>query len=182
MRRAACDRAARRSALAGRGGRVRARPVRAALIVAAGIVLLGGRRRRCKPRRHGGRRPSRLPWPASMRSWGGSMTAFPARPRMFPRRSGTSCFRWRASAGCAAMSGSRLVGFEHAGSAPDALREVQDALERGGWRMTAAGQGLCATFSKDRRQPAAGRSCSACRCRKGRASSCSGPNTGRKVR
>lgn len=46
--------------------------------------------------------------------------------------------------------GSHLVGFEHAGSAPDALREVQDALERGGWRMTAAGQGLCATFSKDR--------------------------------
>lgn len=39
---AACggDRAARRSALAGRGGHVRARPVRAALIVAAGIVLL----------------------------------------------------------------------------------------------------------------------------------------------
>ena len=41
---AACggDRAARRSALAGRGGRVRARPVRAALIVAAGIVLFAG--------------------------------------------------------------------------------------------------------------------------------------------
>lgn len=50
--------------------------------------------------------------------------------------------------------GSHLVGFEHAGSAPDALREVQDALERGGWRATAAGQGLCATFSKD---------CGACR-------------------
>ena len=35
--------------------------------------------------------------------------------------------------------GSHLVGFEHAGSAPDALREVQDAFERGGWRTTAAG-------------------------------------------
>ena len=41
---AACggDRAPRRSARAGRGGCARARPVRAVLIVAAGIVLLAG--------------------------------------------------------------------------------------------------------------------------------------------
>ena len=45
-------------------------------------------------------------------------------------------------------AGSHLVGFDHAGSASDALREVQDALESGGWSMTAAGEGSCATFSK----------------------------------
>ena len=36
-------------------------------------------------------------------------------------------------------------------AAPPMRAEVhKDALERGGWRMTAVGQGLCATFSKDR--------------------------------
>ena len=82
------------------------------------------------------------------------MTAFPACPRMSPRRSGMSCFSVAGKRGLRCDVGSHLVGFEHAGSAPDALREVQDALERGGWRATAAGQGLCATFSKD---------CGACR-------------------
>lgn len=43
---------------------------------------------------------------------------------------------------------SRLVGFDYEGSAFDALREVRDALERGGWRTTAAGEGSCATFAK----------------------------------
>lgn len=43
---------------------------------------------------------------------------------------------------------SRLVGFDYEGSASDGLREVRDALERGGWRTTAAREGSCATFAK----------------------------------
>ena len=45
-------------------------------------------------------------------------------PRMSPRRSGTSCFRWRGS-GLRCDVGSHLVGFEHAGSAPDARGGAQ---------------------------------------------------------
>ena len=131
---AACggDRAPRRSARAGRGGCVRARLVRAVLIVAAGIVLLA---------------VVDAGFDAVM---GRVDDGFSCSPSDVPETFRDELFPVAGKRGLRCDVGSHLVGFEHAGSAPDALREVQDALERGGWRMTAAGQGLCATFSKDR--------------------------------
>ncbi len=148
---AACggDRATRRSALAGRGGHVRARPVRAALIVAAGIVLFAG----------AGGAQAQAAWRAASESaslagfdavMGRVDDGFSCSPSDVPETFRDELFPVAGKRGLRCDVGSHLVGFEHAGSAPDALREVQDALERGGWRMTAAGQGLCATFSKDR--------------------------------
>ena len=133
---AACggDRAPRRSARAGRGGCARARPVRAVLIVAAGIVLLAG----------AGGAQAQAAWRTASES--ASFAGFDA--VMGRVDDGFSCLPSDVP------ETFRDELFSVAGSAPDALREVQDALERGGWRETAAGQGLCATFSKD---------CGACR-------------------
>lgn len=151
---AACggDRAPRRSARAGRGGCARARPVRAVLIVAAGIVLLAG----------AGGAQAQAAWRTASESAsfagfdavGRVDDGFSCLPSDVPETFRDELFSVAGKRGLRCDVGSHLVGFEHAGSAPDALREVQDALERGGWRATAAGQGLCATFSKD---------CGACR-------------------
>ena len=152
---AACggDRAPRRSARAGRGGCARARPVRAVLIVAAGIVLLAG----------AGGAQAQAAWRtaselASFADFDAVMgrvdDGFSCLPSDVPETFRDELFSVAGKRGLRCDVGLHLVGFEHAGSAPDALREVQDALERGGWRATAAGQGLCATFSKD---------CGACR-------------------
>lgn len=152
---AACggDRAPRRSARAGRGGCVRARLVRAVLIVAAGIVLLA-----VVDAAH-----AQVAWRAASESasfagfdavMGRVDDGFSCLPSDVPETFRDELLSVAGKRGLRCDVGSHLVGFEHAGSAPDALREVQDALERGGWRMAAAGQGLCATFSKD---------CGACR-------------------
>ena len=152
---AACggDRAPRRSARAGRGGCVRARLVRAVLIVAAGIVLLA-----VVDAAH-----AQVAWRAASESasfagfdavMGRVDDGFSCLPSDVPETFRDELFSVAGKRGLRCDVGSHLVGFEHAGSAPDALREVQDALERGGWRTTTAGQGLCATFSKD---------CGACR-------------------
>ncbi len=152
---AACggDRAPRRSARAGRGGCVRARLVRAVLIVAAGIVLLA-----VVDAAH-----AQVAWRAASESasfagfdavMGRVDDGFSCLPSDVPETFRDELLSVAGKRGLRCDVGSHLVGFEHAGSAPDALREVQDAFERGGWRTTAAGQGLCATFSKD---------CGACR-------------------
>ena len=152
---AACggDRAPRRSARAGRGGCVRARPVRAVLIVAAGIVLLAG----------AGGAQAQAAWRTASESasfagfdavMGRVDDGFSCLPSDVPETFRDELLSVAGKRGLRCDVGSHLVGFEHAGSASDALREVQDALERGGWRTTAAGQGLCVTFSKD---------CGACR-------------------
>ena len=148
---AACggDRAPRRSARAGRGGCVRARLVRAVLIVAAGIVLLA-----VVDAAH-----AQVAWRAASESasfagfdavMGRVDDGFSCLPSDVPETFRDELLSVAGKRGLRCDVGSHLVGFEHAGSAPDALREVQDALERGGWRTTVAGQGLCATFSKDR--------------------------------
>ena len=132
---------------------MKARPVRAVLIVAAGIVLLAG----------AGGAQAQAAWRTASES--ASFTGFDAvmgrvddgfscLPSDVPETFRDELFSVAGKRGLRCDAGSHLVGFEHAGSASDALREVQDALERGGWRTTAAGQGLCATFSKD---------CGACR-------------------
>ena len=146
---AACggDRAPRRSARAGRGGRAWARPVRAALIVAAGVVLLAG----------AGGAQAQAAWrtaseSASLASFDAVMgrvdDGFSCSPSDIPETFRDELFPVAGKRGLRCDVGSHLVGFEHAGSAPDALREVQDALERGGWSMTAVREGSCATFSK----------------------------------
>ena len=143
------DRAARRLARAGRGGRARARSVHAALIVAAGITLLA-----VVDAAH-----AQVAWRAASESaslagfdavMGRVDDGFSCSPSDIPETFRDELFPVAGKRGLRCDVGSHLVGFEHAGSAPDALREVQDALERGGWRTTVAGQGLCATFSKDR--------------------------------
>lgn len=126
-----------------------ARPVRAVLIVAAGIVLLAG----------AGGAQAQAAWRTASESasfagfdavMGRVDDGFSCLPSDVPETFRDELFSVAGKRGLRCDVGSHLVGFEHAGSAPDALREVQDALERGGWRATAAGQGLCATFSKDR--------------------------------
>ena len=151
---AACggDRAPRRSARAGRGGCVRARLVRAVLIVAAGIVLLA-----VVDAAH-----AQVAWRAASESasfagfdavMGRVDDGFSCLPSDVPETFRDELLSVAGKRGLRCDVGSHLVGFEHAGSAPDALREVQDAFERGSlW--PSAGQGLCATFSKD---------CGACR-------------------
>ena len=146
---AACggDRAPRRSARAGRGGCARARPVRAVLIVAAGIVLLAG----------AGGAQAQAAWRTASESasfagfdavMGRVDDGFSCLPSDVPETFRDELFSVAGKRGLRCDVGSHLVGFEHAGSAPDALREVQDALERGGWSMTAVREGSCATFSK----------------------------------
>lgn len=152
---AACggDRAVKRSARAGRGGYVRARPVRAALIVATGIVLLAA----------ADGAQAQAAWrtaseSASLAGFDAVMgrvdDGFSCSPSDIPETFRDELLPVAGKRGLRCDAGSHLVGFEHAGSAFDALREVQDALESGGWSMTAAGEGSCATFSKD---------CGACR-------------------
>ena len=146
---AACggDWAPRRSARAGRGGRARARSVRAALIVAAGIALLA-----VVDAAH-----AQVAWRAASESaslagfdavMGRVDDGFSCSPSDIPETFRDELFPVAGKRGLRCDVGSHLVGFEHAGSAPDALREVQDALERGGWSMTAVREGSCATFSK----------------------------------
>lgn len=141
------DRTARRPARAGRGGRARARSVRAALIVAAGIALLAG----------AGGAQAQAAWrtaseSASLAGFDAVMgrvdDGFSCSPSDIPETFRDELFPVAGKRGLRCDVGSHLVGFEHAGSAPDALREVQDALERGGWSMTAVREGSCATFSK----------------------------------
>ena len=119
------DRAARRSALAGRGGRVRARPVRAALIVAAGIVLFAG----------AGGAQAQAAWRAASESaslagfdaaMGRVDDGFSCSPSDVPETFKDELFPVAGKRGLRCDVGSHLVGFEHTGSAPDALREVQD--------------------------------------------------------
>ena len=146
---AACggDWVPRRSARAGRGGRARARSVRAALIVAAGIALLA-----VVDAAH-----AQVAWRAASESaslagfdavMGRVDDGFSCSPSDIPETFRDELFPVAGKRGLRCDVGSHLVGFEHAGSAPDALREVQDALERGGWSMTAVREGSCATFSK----------------------------------
>ena len=147
------DRAARRSACTGRGGRARARFARATLIVATGVVLLAG---------YGGVQ-AQAAWRTASESvslagfdavTGKADDGFSCSPSDVPEAFRDELLPVAGKCGLRCDAGSHLVGFEHAGSAPDALREVQDALESGGWSMTAAGEGSCATFSKG---------CGACR-------------------
>lgn len=142
------DRAARRLARAGRGSRARARSVRAALIVAAGIVLLAG----------AGGAQAQAAWrtaseSASLAGFDAVMgrvdDGFSCSPSDVPEVFRDELLPVMGRHGLRCDAGSHLVGFEHEGSAPDTLREVQDALERGGWSTTAVREGSCATFSKD---------------------------------
>ena len=150
---AACggDRAPRRSARAGRAGTVRAEAT-LAIVNIAWVILAGA-----------GGAQAQAAWRTASESasfagfdavMGRVDDGFSCLPSDVPETFRDELFSVAGKRGLRCDVGSHLVGFEHAGSAPDALREVQDALERGGWRATAAGQGLCATFSKD---------CGACR-------------------
>lgn len=142
------DRAARRPARAGRGGRARARSAHAALIVAAGIALLA-----VVDAAH-----AQVAWRAASESaslagfeavMGRVDDGFSCSPLDVPEAFRDELLPVAGRRGLRCDAGSHLVGFEHEGSAPDALREVQDTLERGGWSMTAVREGSCATFSKD---------------------------------
>ena len=145
----AADRAAWRSSRTERGCRVRARSARAALIVAAGFAFLAGA---------GGVQAqaarSMASEAASYAGFGAVMGAvgdgFSCSPSDVPEAFADELLPVAGRRGLRCDARSHLVGFEHEGSASDALREARDALERGGWNMTAAEQGLCATFSKDR--------------------------------
>ena len=134
--RAACD-----------GDRSARRAARAALIVAAGIAFLAISdaahaqavwRTTSEPSSFAG-------FDAVMGTVDDGFTCSPSdvpevfKPELLPvaRRRGLRC-----------NPESRLAGFDYEGSAFDALREVRDALERGGWRTTAAREGSCATFVK----------------------------------
>lgn len=132
---------------------MRARLIRATLIVAAGIVLLAG----------AGGVQAQAAWKTTSESvslagfdavMGKVDDGFSCSPLDVPEAFRDELLPVAGKRGLCCDAGSHLVGFEHAGSAPDALREVQDALESGGWSMTAAGEGSYATFSKD---------CGACR-------------------
>ena len=141
------DRTAWRSSRTERDRRARARSARAALIVAVGFALLAGT---------GGMQAQAA---RSMASEAASYAGFDAvmgtvddgfscSPSDVPEAFVDELLPVAGRRGLRCDARSHLVGFEHAGSAPDALREVQDALERGGWSMTAVREGSCATFSK----------------------------------